>query len=139
LTDFAGVREMGIITGGGLLACLVPMMTMLPVMLLRGRQNAMDRVWAGNGLPLRERAELLVLGRPGWVTFGSLVLSAVSVVGAGRVYFDYDLRNLQSAGLPAVEYEKKLMNSTPRSVLFGAVLASNLIDAVRLESRLTSL
>src|SRR5205823_12830896 len=42
LTDFKGIKEMGIISGGGLLICLVPMMTLLPVLLLRGRQNVLD-------------------------------------------------------------------------------------------------
>ena len=42
LTDFKGIQEMGVICGGGLLVCLVPMMTMLPVLLLRGRQNVVD-------------------------------------------------------------------------------------------------
>ena len=42
LTNFKGIQEMGIICGGGLLVCLVPMMTMLPVLLLRGRQNVVD-------------------------------------------------------------------------------------------------
>ena len=37
LTDFKGIQEMGVICGGGLLVCLVPMMTMLPVLLLKGR------------------------------------------------------------------------------------------------------
>src|SRR5436305_14922148 len=41
-TDFKGIREMGIICGGGMLVCLVPLMTMLPVLLLRGRQNVLD-------------------------------------------------------------------------------------------------
>src|SRR5205814_3372034 len=38
-TNFKGIQEMGLICGGGLLICLVPMMTMLPVLLLRGKQN----------------------------------------------------------------------------------------------------
>ena len=41
-TDFKGIQEMGIICGGGLLVCFIPMMTLLPVMLLRGRQNVID-------------------------------------------------------------------------------------------------
>ena len=41
-TDFKGIKEMGIICGGGMLVCLVPMMTLLPVLLLRGRQNVLD-------------------------------------------------------------------------------------------------
>jgi hypothetical protein len=42
LTDFKGIQEMGIISGGGLVLCLIPMMTMLPVLLMRGSQNALD-------------------------------------------------------------------------------------------------
>ena len=34
---------MGIICGGGMIVCFIPMMTLLPVMLFRGRQNAMDQ------------------------------------------------------------------------------------------------
>ena len=38
LTNFKGIQEMGIISGGGLVLCLVPMMTLLPVLLMRGRR-----------------------------------------------------------------------------------------------------
>ena len=41
-TNFKGIQEMGIICGGGLLVCFIPMMTMLPVLLLKGRQNRID-------------------------------------------------------------------------------------------------
>jgi hopanoid biosynthesis associated RND transporter like protein HpnN len=138
-TDFAGVREMGIITGGGLLVCLIPMMTMLPVMLLKGRQNVIDRGKGDTPTTLRERLELSWMQRPGLVTGAGLVLTALCFTQFGKVVFDYDLRNMQSAGLPAVVYEKKLMNSTPRSVLFGAVVASNATEAVSLQTRLTNL
>lgn len=138
-TDFAGVREMGIITGGGLLVCLVPMMTLLPVLLLRGRQNRIDRGRGDNAPSLRERFESLILRRPGWVSVVGLAGTGLALTQFGRVYFDYDLRNMQSEGLPAVVYEKKLMNSTPRSVLFGAVVASNATEAVRLQASLTNL
>ena len=46
LTHFKGIREMGIICGGGLLLCLIPMMTTLPALL----------VWAGNRWPVRKPA-----------------------------------------------------------------------------------
>lgn len=138
-TDFAGVREMGIITGGGLLVCLIPMMTMLPVLLLKGRQNVLDRGRKDEETSFRERLELLWIRRAGWVTLLALVVSGLCFLAFRKVYFDYDLRNMQSKGLPAVVYEKKLMNSTPRSVLYGAVIASNALDAVRLEKVLTNL
>jgi hopanoid biosynthesis associated RND transporter like protein HpnN len=138
-TDFAGVREMGIITGGGLLACLVPMMTMLPVMLLKGRQNVIDRGRGDVPPTLRERLELAWIRRPGLVALAGLAVSVPCLLQFPKVAFDYDLRNMQSKGLPAVVYEKKLMNSTPRSVLFGAVVADDAASAVALQSRLTNL
>jgi hopanoid biosynthesis associated RND transporter like protein HpnN len=138
-TDFAGVREMGIITGGGLLVCLIPMMTMLPVLLLRGRQNVIDRGRGDERPRFLERMELAWIRRSGLVLLGGVIVSAAALTQFRRVHFDYDLRNMQSKGLPAVIYEKKLMNSTPRSVLFGAVVASNAAHAVRLESQLTNL
>ena len=39
LTGFKGVREMGLISGVGLLVCIVPMMTLLPLLLVRGRKG----------------------------------------------------------------------------------------------------
>jgi predicted RND superfamily exporter protein len=109
LTHFKGIREMGIISGGGLALCLFPMMTMLPAMLLRGRQNAMD----GAGLPAEGRARLesIWLARPGLVVGGTLALCALAATQFNKVGFDYNLLNLQSKGLPAVVYEKKLLYS----------------------------
>lgn len=138
-TGFAGVREMGLITGGGLIVCLVPMMTMLPVMLLSGKQNVLDRGRGEDRPALREKLEQAWIRHPGLVTVGGLAFSALCLTQFRHVTFDYDLRNMQSDGLPAVVYEKKLMASTPRSVLFGAVIASNAVDAVALQTRLTNL
>src|ERR1700739_541241 len=45
-TGFKGIQEMGVISGGGLAICLVPMLTMLPVLLLMGRQNKIDHTRA---------------------------------------------------------------------------------------------
>ncbi|MDB6018630.1 MAG: putative exporter of the superfamily, partial [Pedosphaera sp.] len=55
------------------------------------------------------------------------------------VFFDYDLLNMQSKGLPAVVFEQKLIKSTPKSVIFGAVVADTPQQAVELEKRLREL
>jgi uncharacterized protein len=60
-TNFKGIQEMGVICGGGLLLCFMPMMTMLPVMLLRGRQNVIDHQTGGR---TRARIENIWLQRP---------------------------------------------------------------------------
>jgi len=51
LTNFKGIQEMGIICGGGLLVCFIPMITLLPVLLLRGRQNVIDHKTGGVAPP----------------------------------------------------------------------------------------
>jgi hopanoid biosynthesis associated RND transporter like protein HpnN len=137
-TNFRGIQEMGIISGGGLLVCLVPMITMLPVLLLRGRQNLLDHA-AAPAVDSRARVERIWLDRP-WTVLGLTVVSiVVCLVQLPRVRFDYNLLNMQSKGLPAVVFEQKLIDSANKSVLFGAVVADSLEEAVRMEGILTNL
>jgi hypothetical protein len=138
LTNFKGIQEMGIICGGGLLICMVPMMTLLPALLLRGRQNVVDHQ-KGEIAKKRARIENLWLGRPGLTAGVTLALCVVAATQLHKLYFDYNLLHMQSEGLPAVVYEEDLIKSTPKSVLFGAVIATNLQQAVALEQQLTNL
>lgn len=137
-TNFKGIQEMGVICGGGLVVCLIPMMTMLPVLLLRGRQNVADHEQGDLGKK-RARIENFWLRRPAWTVGVTLALCALAATQIHKVYFDYNLLNMQSAGLPAVEFEQELIDTTPKSVLFGAVVATNLQQAVWLEQQLTNL
>ncbi|MGO8926632.1 MAG: MMPL family transporter [Limisphaerales bacterium] len=139
LTNFKGIQEMGIICGGGLVICLVPMMTMLPVLLMRGRQNVEDQAPVAALAEKRARIENLWLRRPYWTAGITLALCALAATQLYKVYFDYDLLNMQSKGLPAVEFEEELIDSTPKGVLFGAVIATNLQQAAALEEQLTNL
>ena len=137
LTNFKGIQEMGVICGGGLLVCFIPMMTMLPVMLLRGRQNVIDH--KTGGAARRARIENIWLQRPVLVTIIIVVSGALAATQLHKVYFDYNLLNMQSAGLPAVIFEQKLIDSADKSVLFGAVVADSLDDAVSLEEKIKKL
>ena len=76
-TNFKGIQEMGIICGGGLLVCLIPMMTMLPVLLLKGRQNRIDHD-EGDIAERRARIENLWLQRPVMVTCVTVGLCALA-------------------------------------------------------------
>ena len=138
LTNFKGIQEMGIIAGGGMLICLVPMMTMLPVLLLRGKQNVLDHKWPAEK-DRRARIERLWLERPivvGYLTAGLCVLALTQF---RRVYFDYNLLHMQSPGLPSVEYTMKFLESGSNSVLFAAVISDSVPKAIELENRLTNL
>lgn len=138
LTDFRGIQEMGIITGGGMVVSLVPMMTLLPALILRGRQNTLDLEHHPHR-SVRARIERLWLERPIIVIITVSILSLLCVIPAQRVYFDYNLLHMQSQGLPAVALEHKLINSASKSVLYAAVIAQDRAEAIELEARLTNL
>lgn len=137
-TNFKGIQEMGIICGGGMLLCLVPMMTLLPVLLLRGRQNVIDHEESTKP-DRRARIERVWLERPGMVLGLTAALCVVSLLVVHKVYFDYNLLNMQSKGLPAVVFEQKLIKSASKSVLFAAVIVSSLDEAVQAENKIKAL
>src|SRR5437764_11367673 len=93
LTDFKGIQEMGIICGGGLIVCLIPMMTMLPLLLLRGRQNVLDHEQGDPG-ERRARIENIWLQRPLWVASLTIILCGLAATQLRKVYFDYNLLNM---------------------------------------------
>ena len=82
-TNFKGIQEMGIIRGGGLLVCFIPMMTLLPVMLLRGLQNSLDHQKPSQ-VEARARIENL------WSA-------------AARAGFGTDCRHASAGGLPTAQ------------------------------------
>jgi hopanoid biosynthesis associated RND transporter like protein HpnN len=125
ITNFKGIQEMGIIAGGGLVLCLLPMMTVLPHLLAHGHQNQLDKAQAGAVVEKRARIESLWLDRPWRVMLLTALLCAASVWCFHKVYFDYNLLHMQSQGLPAVVYEQKLIKSANKSVIFAAVVADN--------------
>jgi hopanoid biosynthesis associated RND transporter like protein HpnN len=137
LTDFKGIQEMGIISGGGLVLCLIPMMTMLPVLLMHGSQNAIDHK-VGMAADKRERIENLWLEHP-WPVIGiALGLCALSATQFPKLYFDYNLLHMQSRGLPSVVFEKKLLYSG-QSVLYAAIVADSLEQAHHYEEIVSNL
>jgi hypothetical protein len=136
-TNFQGIKEMGIICGGGLLVCLVPMMTMLPVMLLRGRQNVLDHQIHEDDR--RARIENFWLQRPVFVTAIIASLCLAALFEARKVYFDYNLIKMQSPSLSSVVFEQTLLDSADKSLLYGAVLADSLTNAVAWQEKIEKL
>lgn len=137
-TNFRGIQEMGIICGGGLLICFVPMMTLLPVLLMRGRQNVIDHQ-QGDLSETRARIENLWLKRPIFVVIVTAAICGLAATQIRKVSFDYNLLHMQSEGLPSVQAGEMLVHSAGQSLLFGAVIANSLGDAVKLEHEITNL
>lgn len=137
-TQFKGIREMGVISGVGLLVCLVPMMILLPIWLLRGRQNVLDRENPHRG-SRRQRFEQSWLARPGRTVIVCLLLTALALTQVHKLRFEYNPLELQSRGLASVEIARKLMKSGDRSVIYAAISAGSRAEAGDLEERLRQL
>jgi len=163
LTDFKGVREMGLIAGSGVLVCLVPMLTLLPLLLV-GRepdqpdQRAMQDLHSPRD-PLKisvqrslhfhwdrqakhsrlARLGHLCLKRPWLVLFCGTIFTIFTIYQSFKVQFDYNLLNLQSRGLPAVQMQKHLIRAGSQSLLYCAVVADSLPQAVEWERRIIQL
>jgi predicted RND superfamily exporter protein len=137
-TNFRGIQEMGVICGGGLLLCLVPMMTLLPVLLLRGQQNVIDHQIHED--ETRARIENLWLQRPALVVGVTVALGVLAFTQTyrGNVKFDYNLMELQSPSLSSVVFQQKLTHAD-KSVLLGAIVATNLNQALSLEEKIRKL
>src|SRR5271154_5878246 len=138
-THFKGIQEMGIICGGGLLVCFIPMMTLLPILILRGKQNVIDRRHSED--ETRARIENIWLQRPMLVMGITLALGALALtqIYLGKVKFDYNLIMMQSPTLSSVVFEQKLVHLADKSLLCGAVVATNLDQAILLEGKIKEL
>lgn len=138
LTNFRGIREMGIISGGGLLVCLVPMMTILPILLMRGG-HASEQPKPLSSPARRIQIENIWLQRPWVVMLVTLALCVAAGFEARKVYFDYSLLNMQSKWLPSVAYEGKLLKGAGKSLLFAAVMADTPEQATNYAAKLRQL
>jgi uncharacterized protein len=137
LTDFKGIQEMGIITGGGILICLIPMLTLLPILLRNGGKAT--TVAPGRIITRAARVDRLFLSRPRFVVLLGITLCVLALTQVRKVHFDYNLLNMQSDGLPAVVFEKKLIAGAAKSVLFAAVVVDSPEQAMEIAQRLEQL
>ncbi len=137
LTDFAGVAELGIIAGGGILICTVAAFVVLPAVLV-----VADRNRGGHALPqpLESRwLRTLTTKYPVWVTgLSSLAIVGIAVFGV-RVEYDYNLLHLQARGLESVEVQKRIFDQADNSLLFAVALAENPQQVLELKKRFEEL
>ena len=138
LTHFKGIRETGIICGGGLLLCLIAMMTALPALLVLGGQ-VLSRRETHLSQPARLRIEKIWLQHPAAVFALTLVLCAAAAWQLRNVSFDYNLLHLQNKNLDSVRFENKLFHSAGRSVMFAAVTADSPQQAREYEEKIKQL
>jgi predicted RND superfamily exporter protein len=125
-TPFAGLRELGIIAGCGLLACAIAMVTVLPALLVlfdttgpvappAAEEEAEPRPFLAN--PRRARFTLAV---------GAVVIVGAGVAAALGLRFESNLLELQSPELDSVRWERRVLEDDTSASWFGAVIRDDL-------------
>jgi predicted exporter len=126
LTDFRGMAEMGIIAGGGILLCLIAMLSAFPASLsmtgqwkriVRQRPGGETAHFARGWLDPIHRHPVRALVVCGLVLIGFLAM-------APRVRYDPNVLNLQPTGIESVAWEMRLAEEDERSVWAALLVAS---------------
>jgi hopanoid biosynthesis associated RND transporter like protein HpnN len=130
--QFTGLREMGLISGTGILLCMVSNLALLPALLfLRDRKE-----WAKREVPESQQYskhhlfDRIVLDHAHAVIVVAAAITLVAAVSAPLAGFDYNLLKLQNPTLESVKFERKLIDSKgSHSVIFAASLCKDLAEA----------
>ncbi len=133
LTDFKGVAEMGAIAAGGILLCLIAMLSVYPALLslrpdwrksVRHRLGGEDAHFAHGRLDVVDR-------RPRTVLIIALLLVAAAIPAALRTRYDPNLLNLHPPGVESVIWEHRLTEDSQRSAWIGISIVDSLEQAQR--------
>ncbi|MHC4141033.1 MAG: MMPL family transporter [Planctomycetota bacterium] len=126
LTGFKGMAEMGIIAAGGILLCLIAVLSAFPALLaLTGRWKRIIRHRpGGEGAHFAFGRLDFVDTRPVTTLVVAGVIVACLVVLARRVEYDPDIMRLQSPGVESVQWEQRIVDADARSVWSAVVLTT---------------
>ncbi|AMV17899.1 MMPL family transporter [Planctomyces sp. SH-PL14] len=138
LTSFQGIKELGIIAGGGVLLCVVAAFLSLPALVVLADRNVepgrLPRPFSG------VRLQRWVATAP-WLM--GLTAAAI-VIGGGclgfqiqdgrlgsRVVYDSNLLNMQVADAPSVVLQHRVFEQSNGSLLYGVSIADTPQEARR--------
>ena len=122
---FPGIRDLGLTTGLGLLACLLATFLVMPPLLIwldRGQGTFAP----GPAAPLPRRRT--------WAPWAALALLLLALVGAPRTRWEEDLRRFRAQGNPALTLQERLTKTLGAS-LQPLALQIPLEDPDRLPAR----
>ena len=132
LTSFQGVKELGIIAGGGVLLCVVAAFISLPPLVVLADRNVepgrLPRPFSGKAL----RG---LIARFPWLM--GLTSAAIVIVGGcfgfrwngsgpeSRVIYDSNLLNMQVQEVESVKLQQRVFDRSKGSLLYGVSMASS--------------
>ena len=125
-TDFVGMAEMGTIAAGGIILCLVAVLsTFVALLALTGRWKRIIRLRPGGEHAHFARGRLdFVDDHPVPTLVAAGVIVAALGLMAIRVEYDPNVLNLQSEGVESVEWETRIVDEDAQGVWNAVVLCT---------------
>lgn len=136
LTSFQGVKELGIIAGGGVLLCVVAAFVSLPPLVVLADRNVepgrLPRPFSGKGL------QTLVARFPWFMGLTSaLIVIAGGAFGfrwtgstiESRVIYDSNLLNMQVQEVESVKLQQRMFEHSKGSLLYAVSIVSSAAEA----------
>lgn len=127
LTDFTGAAEMGLIAAGGIVLCLIAVLSAFPALLALTGSRWKRYIHPREG---GEEADFLhthlhfVHRRPGVTVCAGVVVLAALGLEASRLRYDPNVLNLHPPGIESVEWENRLIADDARSAWAGLVVTT---------------
>ena len=135
-TSYAGVSQLGLVAGGGMLIALVVDLTLLPA-LLRLSRSAGER--ETEGMPFAKPLDAFLARHPRKVVTVALLLAALGAALLPTLKFDSDPLNLQNPKAEAVSTFLDLAANSDTSPYSIQVLTASQEEAARLADKLETL
>jgi hopanoid biosynthesis associated RND transporter like protein HpnN len=132
LTGFTGLGELGLICAIGLVVATVTTLCLLPALLM-----LFDKGEPGDFVLCNQQVKpFLRLSRfnAGLLIVVAAITAALSIYAGRKVQFDLNTLRLQSKRAESVIWEKKLVEGSRRSSMYGVILAHSL-DEVRKKTK----
>ncbi len=132
-SNFKGFSEFGLISGTGVLICAVAMLVVVPAFLVLWEKSGKGTAYYDRKI-MKQRHQLTMphvaklLHYPKTVLALSLVLTGFFFYTASSVGFNGSLLDIQAKGSQSFANEQKMLDDSPLSPRFGAVLAKNIED-----------
>jgi uncharacterized protein len=122
-TSFTGIAELGIIAGGGILLCALAQLFVLPALV-----RVVDNTSLGQKFPQPVPVHAgiaLLMKAPRAIIIGGIAVTAIAAFGLPKLWYDYNLLNMQPRGLESVELEKKLLAECDQSMWYALSIADS--------------
>ncbi len=140
ISDSRGMSEFGLVAGGGLIACMLSAMILLPALLaLRDRimEKRSRRTVIAGGITFASLGTTAkgIARRPRLILVGGLVVTIAAGWLASRLTFDYNYLNMEPEGLVSIILQDEMIDAFNISPDFILVTAGSVDEARELTTR----